>query len=1250
MPETLNGRVLFRKVEPAPPREGCWLRYMPDGCWGVSNSDNKNLNNSFGVAFSVSAELSLPTDPSPWKAVMDGKLKLQATLHVAELDPSPLPTPAPPLAAPRRPAGELRSLSSMLRHLEPSPSSRVGTIPPAINARLPRELREFIAESGACVAYRAVALARCLGVEQLTLEAILDRWLVACLRRLPPPRRLPLFLFVRDCLPTLSDRPGAHELRAALGKIEFLAPAPARLNADPAAAAFREAAAAGFAHTHTSADVLREGSAPGSSKEAAVLALSVASGLAPGGANVETKGSTPSPSSLALMPAGSVWSSAASLFDPRVEILVALFGRERVFPGPDFRSASWLRLLVALGMHARVSGDVVLLCAQRLHQESALAALAPAASLSSALLGDPLLAPTPEPLAGADEAAAAAAVRAQELVWASACLWSYAWTHFAELSHPALWKAVAKLACVPGTFRGVGVLAPFRDFVLFEDRALAFSQLPVLREHLRPPKSLFPALLLASPPADSVVLAHLRHVGLTPPEFWVKGRRDFPEELHPLTPQSACGGVLAWLATAWARLGPQAQTELKQLPLVPVGARWLKASRLFVRMGSGDGDIPPFLFEIPRAFASHDAVLSLLGSRPTPSRGDYLWFLHDLRGEAHAKGNHPLNVNELQAVLRILALLARSTSTPAAADHGPARPREPPLLLPTDAGELKPATTVLVDDVGPGVSRRLDRKRVSFAHPLVAPGLALALGVRALSQALTETLLRVSGVGGRPDDCQPAAREKGREGDRDRGVAAAPGPGTLASLSAHGSLQAQLESRLHAPDFARAVVRLFQDQLRRDITAAGGVGGFASSGSGSGSGSTDPWASRPSLSIRPSLGLPAPEVVQRALQTLSLRLVAELHTRLWLVPADPRAGHSTPVDVTLPGHTPALSFVERQEQKGGSYEGVGSAVLLLVAGHRCAPPLLLAHALVEHVFPGLFPPALGRLRNVAPLAAILSMPGGLVAAARPGSGGDSPASDPSADVDELLDELSVLRADPSELSRGDPGGPLVEPDRACLELNPLRTALPGEVVAVRNDDGGFRYGRIVSAAEASSGGAGGVEGLGSVLSVDVGSGEPLQLPTTQVYSFKSQVPVSAAAAVTVGGSARGGAGGIDMLSDGSGGVEFSRLQRSLETRQFPTAEPAHPRPPFHPGSSTNSSGNGPLQLETGSNLLKTPGAAADGKDKPGSASAEVDSSRDAGYVMAALTGLLGQVISRVMRVISLATRHSARVFIHESKM
>ena len=73
-----NGRALYRKV--GDPH--CWLRFTKNSRWVISNTVDKDANNNAAYAFSSSIGLSLPTDSSVWKVVVNGKWVEQAAMRV----------------------------------------------------------------------------------------------------------------------------------------------------------------------------------------------------------------------------------------------------------------------------------------------------------------------------------------------------------------------------------------------------------------------------------------------------------------------------------------------------------------------------------------------------------------------------------------------------------------------------------------------------------------------------------------------------------------------------------------------------------------------------------------------------------------------------------------------------------------------------------------------------------------------------------------------------------------------------------------------------------------------------------------------------------------------------------------------------------------------------------------------------------------------------------------------------------------
>ena len=76
-----NGHALYRKSS----NPNRWLRYMSNGKWGVSGTENKDANNNNCQAHSVQKGLDFPHEAKSWK-VDDGSLfKVEAAVHVEVL-------------------------------------------------------------------------------------------------------------------------------------------------------------------------------------------------------------------------------------------------------------------------------------------------------------------------------------------------------------------------------------------------------------------------------------------------------------------------------------------------------------------------------------------------------------------------------------------------------------------------------------------------------------------------------------------------------------------------------------------------------------------------------------------------------------------------------------------------------------------------------------------------------------------------------------------------------------------------------------------------------------------------------------------------------------------------------------------------------------------------------------------------------------------------------------------------------------
>jgi hypothetical protein len=372
--------------------------------------------------------------------------------------------------------------------------------------------------------------------------------------------------------------------------------------------------------------------------------------------------------------------SPAELLDPRSDVLREVFDDDPgVFPQGDFASPAWLAILGALGLQGRANDRVMLEAAQRLEAFASLSPLpfavaCKAAKLVRHFVGD------------------------GELSVDKALLKKLAPIRFVPVERPGLQMTgpgpdtaasggngggssssssnnnIGRRAAPTST---AAAMTPNRQYQLVsfaeaapaKDRHLVWTVLPVLLPTHVPPQLAWSALGIASPPGKDKVVQHL--VNLCTDTGDGMGRAADGSSAHLGGGGSGGGGcvldrwvfaeppvavfqsLFQYLQEHWVALSPATQVALKDLPCVPVGNRLVRPSRLFFRLAQ---DLAPFLFEVPRAFGAYDRLLrDGLGVRAVPAVQDYARLLAELRQEC---GESPLNPNELEAVVKVVCLLA----------------------------------------------------------------------------------------------------------------------------------------------------------------------------------------------------------------------------------------------------------------------------------------------------------------------------------------------------------------------------------------------------------------------------------------------------------------------------------------------------------------------------------------------------------------------------------------------------------------
>ncbi|CAN0446450.1 unnamed protein product, partial [Laminaria digitata] len=123
-------------------------------------------------------------------------------------------------------------------------------------------------------------------------------------------------------------------------------------------------------------------------------------------------------------------------------------------------------------------------------------------------------------------------------------------------------------------------------------------------------------LKIQSPPQLEVVLRHIRIV--------TERYSQLDRWRYPQPPVKVFQSLFEFLDENWSKLSPAVVQGLKDRPLVPVGARLIKAGRLFFRLKE---NLSPFMFEVPRAFGAFDSLFIHLGTTQAPTASDYAVFL-----------------------------------------------------------------------------------------------------------------------------------------------------------------------------------------------------------------------------------------------------------------------------------------------------------------------------------------------------------------------------------------------------------------------------------------------------------------------------------------------------------------------------------------------------------------------------------------------------------------------------------------------
>ena len=539
-----------------------------------------------------------------------------------------------------------------------------------------------------------------------------------------------------------------------------------------------------------------------------------------------------------------------------------------------------------------------------------------------------------------------------------------------------------------------------------KDRSLCWTSLPILDELQSPPEVLHRSLGLQSPPPVRAVMQHLATITTTPLDQWdQKLKMDHGAASGSANPTKVLLEVFAFLDQHWSDLNSAQQSALQRMSLVPIGGSLIKPSRLYFRLDAGS--LSPFMFEVPRMFGQYDALLSKLGTQAIPQRRDYARLLHELYLELMP--DRTLNVNELQAVIKVIQLLAdkvgadeedeeelvnaKSPKAKGAAASAGSDASSMLVYVPDELTRLVPAFSCVFSDSA-WLSQRISHSKLHFANAGLSDTLSRKVGVRALTDAIEERLEKLINVEDAVADGSHAA-----------------GSAVLSNQACEA-----LQGLFHSVEFARGILRLYEDQISRTQQYA-------------------QWSL-----------IPAVESLHALLCSFNLQFVMAIRTRLILMPER--------IDVTLEDNAAAngsssgslalmyVDFSTKQIYVNVNREEVGSVRATLILSNAIARVLAT------------FLKGLDGLRNLTPLNSMLDM---AVSSAQEGGAGELPA----AMLQPLLNRLEILQIDHVSLRRGMVGECLHPFDAALVQLTPLRLFHVGELVAFKDQQGKYRYGQVV---------------------------------------------------------------------------------------------------------------------------------------------------------------------------------------------
>ncbi|KAK6241558.1 hypothetical protein SCA6_006947 [Theobroma cacao] len=408
------------------------------------------------------------------------------------------------------------------------------------------------------------------------------------------------------------------------------------------------------------------------------------------------------------------------LFDSGDALLASVFSGERKkFPGERFSTDGWLRILRKVGLRMATEADVILECAKRVE-----------------FLGSECMKSTGDFDDFGTDMTYHGEVSME--VWTLAgSVVEAVLTNFAVLYGNNFCNQLGEISCVPAELGlpNVGVkrvLASYSEAILSKDWPLAWSCAPILsRQNVIPPEYSWGALHLRSPPAFATVLKHLQIIGKNGGEDTLA---HWPTASGMMTIDDASCEVLKYLDKTWGSLSSSDIAKLQGVAFLPAanGTRLVPANSLFARLMI---NLAPFAFELPSLYLPFVKILKDLGLQDMLSVASAKDLLLNLQ---QACGYQRLNPNELRAVMEILYFVCDGTVEANTLDRVDWKSDA---VVPDDGCRLVHAKScVYIDSYGSRFVKHIDISRLRFVHPDLPERICTFLGIKKLSDVVTEEL------------------------------------------------------------------------------------------------------------------------------------------------------------------------------------------------------------------------------------------------------------------------------------------------------------------------------------------------------------------------------------------------------------------------------------------------------------------------------------------------------------------------------